>query len=268
MVCRGGLRVLDFGERVILNRDPMVPPRGQVYVGWGDYKQWGYEMLGHMTRLGGLRPEDRVLDLGSGTGRMALPLTHFLGSGAYDGVEIRLEGVEWCQRQIATRRANFRFHHADIFNRSYNPSGKILASEYRLPFGEGEFDFVFMVSVFTHMLPMDVRHYMGEVSRVLRPGGRVFVTWFLLNEESMRLMPLRRSFLEAVDLGHPLKGHEGVCRVVNPEVPEAVTGYDEGFVRDLYEQDGFGDIGVHFGAWCGRYPYLSYQDIVVAQKVR
>ena len=43
-------------------------------------------------------------------------------------------------------------------------------------------------SVFTHMHPNDVRHYLKELGRVIRSGGRAVITYFLLNDESRALV--------------------------------------------------------------------------------
>jgi len=106
----------------------------------------------------GLRPEHRVLDIGSGIGNLALGLTGYL-QGGYDGVEIHPEAVAWCQRAITPRYPAFRFHRVDVASRAYNPAGVARASDYRFPFADRTFDFVFLSSVFTHMFPSDVEHY-------------------------------------------------------------------------------------------------------------
>src|SRR5687768_526087 len=66
----------------------------------------------------GLRPEHRVLDIGSGLGNLALGLADFL-RGGYDGLEIHPEAVAWCQRAITPRHPGFRFHRADVASRAY-----------------------------------------------------------------------------------------------------------------------------------------------------
>src|SRR5262249_50549506 len=106
----------------------------------------------------GLQPEHRVLDIGSGIGNLALSLVGYL-RGAYDGVEIHSEAVEWCQRAITPRHPIFRFHRADVSSVAYNPHGPVPASAYRFPFPDKTFDFIFLGSVFTHMLPDAVEHY-------------------------------------------------------------------------------------------------------------
>src|SRR3954452_23014549 len=47
---------------------------------------------------------------------------------------------------------------------------------------------VFLCSVFTHMMPNEAANYIGEIARVLKPGGRCVVTYFLLNHENMTRM--------------------------------------------------------------------------------
>jgi SAM-dependent methyltransferase len=125
------------------------------------------------------------LDVGSGIGRMALPLTRYLSErGTYDGIEIVPSGVKWCRKAITPRHPNFRFHEIDVYNLEYNPKGRLKADEYRFPFPDASFDFMFLTSIFTHMLPRDIENYVGELGRVAAPGARCFITLFLLNEES------------------------------------------------------------------------------------
>jgi protein-L-isoaspartate O-methyltransferase len=64
--------IMDTVER---NRFLPAPAPESVFVGDGDYRAIGAEYLGHFVRLGGLKPSDRVLDIGCGIGRMAVPLT-------------------------------------------------------------------------------------------------------------------------------------------------------------------------------------------------
>jgi SAM-dependent methyltransferase len=105
--------------------------------------------------------------------------------GSYDGVEIFRPAVQWCDRHIHRRFNNFRFHHADVWNSAYNPKGKVLARNYTFPFPGALHDFVFLTSVFTHMLPPDMERYLAEISRVLKPGTHGLLTFFLLNDESL-----------------------------------------------------------------------------------
>src|SRR5947207_14820732 len=74
--------------------DPELPPLRMRFVGMGDFRAIGEEMAGLLVRVGGLRPTDRVLDIGSGIGRVAIPLTHVLDRATtYDGFDVVERGV-------------------------------------------------------------------------------------------------------------------------------------------------------------------------------
>ncbi|MDP8919032.1 MAG: class I SAM-dependent methyltransferase, partial [Pseudomonadota bacterium] len=70
------------------------PAPESVFVGDGDYRAIGVEYLGHYVRLGELKPSDRVLDIGCGIGRMAVPLTQYLDpeTAFYEGIDPVNEG--------------------------------------------------------------------------------------------------------------------------------------------------------------------------------
>src|SRR5262249_46142163 len=136
------------------------------------------------VRHGRLKPSDRVLDVGCGAGRVALVLARYLTSGSYDGFDISRASIDWCQENITPRWPNFRFQLADVYNEFYNPAGRSRPRRYRFPYPSATFDFVFLTSVFTHMLPHDLIPYLSEIARVMKPGGRCLITFFLHNPET------------------------------------------------------------------------------------
>ena len=163
------------------NRFLPVPPSELQFVGDGDFRAIGAEFLGRFVRAG-LRPDDRVLDIGCGVGRMAVPLTQFLSpQGSYDGVDIVEAGIAWCRTAIGAVYGNFRFHHLDLRHPLYNPAGAPAAEPVRLAFPDAGFDFAIMTSVITHLRAAEVVAYAGELGRLLRPGGRALVSLFLMN---------------------------------------------------------------------------------------
>ena len=239
--------------------DELTPPQEMLSsVGGGDFRRVGQEFLSYCTGLGGLHPSDQILDVGCGIGRMAIPLTDYLGSaGRYEGFDIVEEGITWCAEHISPRYPNFNFVHADIYNARYNPGGRIQSADFVFPYEDESFDFVLATSVFTHMLPGDVEHYLMEIVRVLKRTGRTLITYLLLNEESLQLSKEDRS-----TLAFPYD--QGVYRVARDDIPEAVVAYQEEFMTQLYEKVGLRDTAVHYGRWCGRERFLSYQDLVVS----
>lgn len=243
-------------------RDRLTPPgRMLESVGDGDFKKIGEAFLSHFINLCDLKPSEKVLDLGSGSGRMAVPLTKYLsGEGSYEGFDITSQQVKWCQKNITPKYPNFRFQLADIYNKMYNPQGKFKAADYKFPYANESFDFVFLTSVFTHLLPPDMEHYLSEIARVLRKNGRCFITFFLLNEESLRLVDAKKS-------SRDFKFDLGEYRIENEDVPEAAVGYDETFIKELFQKYNLEiKSPIYYGSWCERSNAFDYQDIVVALK--
>lgn len=139
------------------SRNDMIPPKSLSFVGKGDFEKIGREFRQHFIALAGLRPEHRVLDVGCGIGRMAIPLTEYLSpAGGYWGFDIVRKGIDWCSERITPKFPNFQFRHSDVYNQHYNPGGTVRACDYRFPFEDNFFDFVFLTSVFTHMVPADL----------------------------------------------------------------------------------------------------------------
>ena len=142
----------------------------------------------------------------------------------------------------------------------YSPRGSVPPSEFRFPYGDGSFDFVFLTSVFTHMLPAAVDRYLSEIARVSAGGARSLVTWFLLDAEAERRT---RDGTSPTRFEHDLGG----CRVVDPKVPESAVAYRETDVRERYARAGLEIVEpIRFGGWSGRADGVSSQDIVVAVK--
>jgi ubiquinone/menaquinone biosynthesis C-methylase UbiE len=243
-------------------RDRLTPPRRMIEsIGDGDFKKIGEAFFSHFTNLCDLKPGEKVLDVGSGSGRMAVPLTKYLSSeGSYEGFDITPQQVKWCQKNITPKYPNFRFQLADIYNKMYNPQGKFKASDYKFPYANESFDFVFLTSVFTHLLPPDMEHYLSEIARVLRKNGRCFITFFLLNEESLQLIDAKKS-------SRDFKFDLGEYSIENEDVPEGAVGYDETFIKELYQKYNLEiKLPVYYGSWCERSQSFDYQDIVIASK--
>jgi SAM-dependent methyltransferase len=205
----------------------------------------------------GLKPADRVLDIGSGIGNLALALAD-MRQASYDGVEIHPEAVRWCGAAITARHPHLRFHHADIFSSVYNPGGRLTASTYRFPFSDDSFDFVFLGSVFTHMLPDDVAHYLREIGRVLAPGGTCAASFFLLNDDRRADIAASRSFMP-----FPYEDDSRRARLHDRERPEAAVALEEAFVTAAYREAGLTIEKTRRGDWwSGR---ADDQDVITAR---
>ncbi|MDT7602056.1 MAG: hypothetical protein QOF61_53 [Acidobacteriota bacterium] len=215
------------------------------------------EFFRYFTDLCGLKPEESVLDAGCGTGRLARPLADYL-TGEYRGFDIVKSAVKECRREIGAHHPNFRFTHADIFNSSYNPKGKIRASRFRFPYPDASFDFIFLTSVFTHLLTEDTANYLHEVARVMKPTGRALVTFFLIDERARELIAAGKSHYR---FGTVLPG----CRVDSAAHPEDAVAYDERDALNMIAEAGLAVRELRFGQWRGA-EGLSWQDILVVTR--
>jgi SAM-dependent methyltransferase len=122
-----------------------------------------------------LSPDPVVLDLGCGCGKLARFL-HLNPRLRYLGVDIFLPGVLWCRKAFADASDRFRFEHFDGYSATYNPQGRIAVADYALPTTDGSVDMVVCSSLFTHLLEADAVHYLGEIARVLKPGGQALIS--------------------------------------------------------------------------------------------
>jgi SAM-dependent methyltransferase len=258
------LRALDLRDRVGGRADPLVPPRRMHFVGHADsdFAATGDEFLGHFRTLGGLRPTDRVLDIGCGIGRMARPLTGFLeagGGGSYDGFDVNPGGIAWCAGHYGDH-PNFTFTAADLFNSRYNPAGTQSAAEFTFPYADGSFDFALATSVFTHLLEGEAERYVAQAARTLAPGGRLLSTWFLLDESS-------RAALAAGHAALPFPEPEAHVSLLDEDVPEEAVAFDRAWLTGALRRHGLALTAVHEGSWRGETEgAASFQDLVVATK--
>lgn len=233
-------------DRIVRGNDPLLPPAHlRIYY----YGTWDPQAFARACEIRteliarGLQPEHRVLDIGCGIGNLAIGLKDYL-RGGYDGIDIHPEAVTWCQRAITPRYPAFRFHRADVWSGAYNPAGCVPAAAYRFPFPDRTFDFIFLASVFTHMMPDEVEQYLHEITRLLTPGGRCVESYFLLNDDTRAGVEAGRSFM-SFRISHP----SGVCLLHDRAVPEAAVAYDEEFVRRLHDQAGLHIHDVRRGRW-------------------
>ena len=255
---------LDLVDVAFGHRDPLAPPRRLRGVGAGDFRAVGESLFAELVDPGGLTPEARVLDIGCGVGRLAIPIARYLTTGTYHGFDISPEMIGWCRRTLTPRYPNFQFTLLDVANSHYNPAGAVTADTAHFPYHDGDFDFALATSLFTHLLPSSFLNYALESARVLAPGGTLFGTFFLVDAETAGRIDRHESDLDLrQELHDP---HTGTTfRALDSATPETAVGLDRDFVTTTLGEAGLSVSGVYPGVWSGRSEGRTYQDIVVAR---
>lgn len=119
----------------------------------GDFERFG--VLEHaVLREAGLRPDSKVVDVGCGSGRLAVQLARHEAMG-YLGTDVVPAMLDYARQRAG--RPDFRFIHVD---------------RIAIPAPDESADIVAFFSVLTHLLHEESYLYLQEAHRVLRPGGK------------------------------------------------------------------------------------------------
>ena len=255
---RAAAAALDAADALTGRRDPLMPPRRLLGDDYSEFERIGQEFLGHFVELGGLEPHHRVLDIGCGVGRMAVPLTRYLSAaGSYEGFDVVEREIEWCRRAISSRHANFAFRVLDVRNERYNPGGSAGPSAW--PFADSTFDFAIAASLFTHLRPADAAAYIAEAGRVLEPGGTLFATFFLLDDETRPRIERGASYFS-------FRHADGPAAAEDAGSFEAAVAYDLGWLRERLAAAGLEVADLRHGYWSGTDDFLTWQDAIFARR--
>ena len=208
-----------------------------------------------------LTPASHVFDLGCGSGRMAYPFAQLIDvSGKYYGADVWQEGIEICQQRFPQQTMSF--HTIPAKNNYYFDEFKPdTPNNFTLDFiANTELDLIFAISVFTHLIEEDVRAYLHEFKRTLKPHGCAFVTCFIIDQFFM-------DFVDATNIRPSFKE-------VAPGHYQAYKGQDffAGFTRRKWEslvaEAGLEIISLERGNWAQKPGARTYQDILVLMHAR
>jgi SAM-dependent methyltransferase len=131
----------------------------------GDFEAVGI-LLRETLILHGLQKHHYVIDVGCGSGRLAKPLSEYL-TGKYLGFDVVPQLVDYARELV--RRPDWRFQ---------------MAQGLTIPEADEQADMVCFFSVLTHLLHEESFVYLREAKRVLKPGGKIVLSFLDFRIES------------------------------------------------------------------------------------
>jgi SAM-dependent methyltransferase len=154
-------------EQTKVEGDSLPIPREEMWLGYGrtpeEYLASGKRHIDAMKSIiadsgWSLDSATRILEFGCASGRMLRWLHDVSASRELWGVDLYEPTIIWCQRHMSP------------------PMNFLLTTSFpHLPFEDRYFDFIFAGSVFTHIPDLDDA-WLLELKRILRPGGRMYLT--------------------------------------------------------------------------------------------
>jgi SAM-dependent methyltransferase len=177
-------------------------------------------------------PKSDVVELGCGCGRIARAFRDSWFEGTYVGVDIDSEMIEYCQANFYENRFQFilsphqssTYHAGNFLNEQGQSSNFVIADR------ESK-DFVYSLSLYSHLLETEFIEYIEESHRILRTDGVMYMTFFCIEHVQRGA---RWTF-----------GHQCGCAYIeSTQYPEAAVAYHEAFVLDVVQKCGFREVTI------------------------
>ncbi|MCG8413170.1 MAG: class I SAM-dependent methyltransferase, partial [Pseudomonadales bacterium] len=212
-----------------------------------------------------VNPDMKVLDFGSGCGRLAVPMMQFLSEqGAFVGVDIIPKLVAFTNEKIASQYENCSFYLSGDKNKLYDKfmdvqNQDLVPVKQLDEFAKSSFDIISAFSVFTHLTNEEASEYLKKFRSLIKPTGKIIISCFLINHSSRDYLRAGKSTIPFSDDVFKSKdvyyyAHDGELTAV---------GYEEENFQNIAFEAGLEPFVTYHGHWCGRPIRHFYQDIVV-----
>ncbi len=251
----------------------LIPSEDNRRGGKYSYAEWAHVigifqtlMFIHLDKKG----NNRILDVGCGTGILAISSEPFIGEkGCYVGIDVMKKDIEFCRSNY--HKSKFSFIYFDVDNPMYAPHQKKEKMKWDLD--NDSFDLVTALSVWTHLKEEDAIFYLKEVSRVLKPGAKAIITFFILDnlyEESLNMRRNERGKYHMTSqdrwiFDQPAYGSDAWFHPQWAKVPESAIGITTDGLNRLMVETGLKKIVSYPGNW-KEVPGVFFQDVLIFQK--
>jgi len=251
----------------------LLPGAPQRTGGKFSYAEWAHVIGIFQTLLWqqlAKKQNNEILDVGCGTGLMGIAAEPLLGpDGHYVGLDVIRGQIDFCRGHYPSPQ--FEFIHLDVSNPAYAASQPVERRPW--PLADGRFDLVSALSVWTHLNEQDALFYMAEVARVLKPGGKVLVTFFVLDAtylagiESRTDEPGRYHMTSQSRwiFDRPAYDSDAWYHPAWTPIPETAIGVTQTGIDRLMERSGLRLIEYYHGNW-KEVSGVFFQDVLLFQK--
>jgi SAM-dependent methyltransferase len=183
--CRAMVRMIVMSAEKIYSAMRQSEMRN--WIGGGDPAAVGAANFNSIIENLPLQRNNVVLDFGCGIGRTSVLLADFLNEGGQVvGSDIVPGQIRFCREQITSLFPNAKFYCTKASNPAYDAliartfDSIITISEEDFFIEHHEvYDVIVAFSVFTHFDATMAAYYLKYLRDVVKPGGNLFLTWFL-----------------------------------------------------------------------------------------
>jgi SAM-dependent methyltransferase len=173
-----------------------------------------------------------VVELGCGCGRVARVLKYPWFEGTYVGIDIDDEMLEYCRHNFPAERFDFILspHKSTTYSSGNLPARPEVECALAIAAPDSK-DFVYSLSLYSHLLEKELIDYLRASYQILRAGGIMYMTFFCM---------------EHVELGRrwTFRHRRGNAYVESARYPEAAVAYHKAFITELATDCGFREVTV------------------------
>ena len=156
-----------------------------------------------LEELGFLKPGITVADIGCGCGNWPMTFVERNHDVEYIGLDVSKSALHVVEGRLKWTKLHYKLYHINCKNKCYAPKNKFDAKDAKFPMKDKSVDLVICHSLFTHLATEAVAiNYMNEIKRVLKEGGKLWITFFTSPPNDVRESTLRtvykKEFVESL----------------------------------------------------------------------